>query len=89
MRTNTCWRTLLIKELATNGETIADIVSNTMDDQAMDTTFDGGFGGKEGCEFTVWTNNFVYFPVCYDGAEWVGSAPRNPNGTATRHQGGG
>jgi hypothetical protein len=31
----------------------------------------------------------VYFPACYDGAEWVGSVSRNPDGKATRHQGGG
>lgn len=29
------------------------------------------------------------FPICYDGLEWAGSAPRNPNGGAIRHQGGG
>ena len=71
-----------------NNETWADIVSNTMTDKDMDRPFDDGYGAEEGCEFTVWTENFVYFPACYDGSEWVASVARNPNGNPTRHIGG-
>lgn len=28
----------------------------------------------------------VYFPLCYDGSEWVGRVTRNPDGKATDHQ---
>jgi hypothetical protein len=28
------------------------------------------------------------FPATYEGSEWVGSVPRNPNGKATKHIGG-
>ncbi len=49
---------------------------------------DTGHGGEQGQPFTVWTERRVYFPLCYDGAEWVGSAPRDPCDEALRHQGG-
>jgi len=50
---------------------------------------DQGDGGTEGAPFTLWTAKAVYFPVQYDGAEWVGSASRHPDGVPTQHQGGG
>jgi len=84
----TTWKKELEATLWAVGETLADIESNTMSEKDMNTRFDSGFGGSEGCAFTVWTKNRVYFPVVYDGAEWIGSVPRNPNGEATDHQGG-
>ena len=42
---------------------------------------------KIGDGSTAWTKTRVFFPVCYDGAEWVGSAPRNPSDEVTEHQG--
>jgi len=56
-------------------------------DSALDREFDDGFGGPEGCYFTVWTTGHVYFPVVYDGAESVGCVSRNPDGQATPHVG--
>ena len=50
--------------------------------------FDDGFGGSEGEPFTVWTKNRVYFPMVYDGSEWVGSAPRDPCDEVSKHKGG-
>lgn len=55
----------------------------------LDTEFDDGYGATEGCPFTLWTKDYVYFPICYDGAERCGSAPRNPGNVALEHQGGG
>jgi len=55
---------------------------------ALDVRFDGGFGTSEGPEFTAWTATRVYFPVVYDGAESVGSAPRNPCDEVCSHVGG-
>jgi hypothetical protein len=55
----------------------------------LDDEFCDGFGGEEGCYFTLWTKDHVYFPCCYDGSEWAGSAPRNPCDEAMAHQGGG
>lgn len=67
----------------------ADVEANTMTEEEMAKNFDSGYGGTEGCPFTVWTKSRVYFPICYDGAEWVGSMSRNPDGKPTDHQGGG
>ena len=51
--------------------------------------FDAGYGAEEGVAFTAWSENYVYFPINYDGAEWVGHAPRNPCDIKMEHQGGG
>jgi hypothetical protein len=85
----TTWKDQLLREMEAHGETLADIEANTMSEADMAREFDNGYGGTEGCPFTVWTENYVYFPICYDGAEWVGSVARNPNGVPTDHQGGG
>lgn len=79
------WREALTEEMAIHGETFADIVSNTMTDEQMDKVFDAGFGGVEGVPFTVWTARRVYFPTEYDGAEWVASVSRDPDGKPTTH----
>jgi len=84
----TTWKTLLIDAMASHEETMLDIVSSTMAAEQMDVEFDNGYGIEEGIPFTVWTHNRVYFPICYDGAEWVGSASRAPDGVPTRHMGG-
>lgn len=55
----------------------------------LDHQFADGYGSTEGLPFTLWTVKRVYFPVCYDGSEWVESVPREPNGEATEHVGGG
>jgi hypothetical protein len=54
----------------------------------LDRKFDDSFGGEEGYNFTAWSANYVYFPCCYDGSEWVGAIPRNPCSVAGRHRGG-
>jgi hypothetical protein len=84
-----CWKNMLMKEMELYGETLDDIVYNTMTEDDMNKMFDNGYGGEEGCIFTVWTEKSVYFPICYDGAEWVGRVSRNPDGVPTRHLGGG
>jgi hypothetical protein len=84
-----CWREQIIEAMELRGETFSDIVSITLTDDELDEKFDSGFGSMEGKPFTAWTNNTVYFPLVYDGAEWVGSVSRNPDGKPTEHQGGG
>ena len=83
------WKELIAECMDENGEEIEDIISNTMTEEEMLVEFDDGCGVTEGITFTVWTNNYVYFPVCYDGSEWVGSVARNPDGNRTNHLGGG
>lgn len=79
------WRIYLIQAMEQNGETLDDIVSNTMTDEQMDVKFISDYGSTEGIPFTVWTKNKVYFPVEYDGAESVGCVSRNPDGKPTEH----
>ncbi|WP_050994527.1 hypothetical protein [Sinorhizobium fredii] len=85
---NATWRELITDALQGNEESWSDIVSITLSDAELDVEFDRGHGEVNGKPFTAWTTNYVYFPLCYDGAEWCGSAPRNPNGQALDHQGG-
>lgn len=86
---STCWKELIKEEMKERNETFADLESCTLSDGQLTTQFDNGYGGKEGVPFTAWTAKTVYFPMCYDGAEWVGSVSRHPDGQATKHQGGG
>lgn len=41
--------------------------------------FDDDFGSPEGLSFVIITNDWVYFPSSYDGAEDIERVPRNPN----------
>jgi hypothetical protein len=83
------WKKMIQEEMRSHKESLEDIVSNTMTEEEMNAEFNSGYGGEEGIPFTVWTKKRVYFPICYDGAEWVGSASRKPDGIAMHHQGGG
>lgn len=81
------WKMLLEREMDARGETLADLEANTLTDAEMVKEFNAGHGGTEGIPFTAWSPKTVYFPVCYDGAEWVGSVSRHPDGKPTCHQG--
>lgn len=82
---NTTWRELLLKDMASNMGQCEYECTLSSDD--LDIAFDDGVGCEEGAPFTAWSADYVYFPVVYDGHEWVGSVPRNPNGVSTWHQG--
>lgn len=84
----TNWKERITATLTDCGETWKDVESCTLTDDEMAESFNSGFGGTEGLPFTVWTVKRVYFPICYDGSEWVGSVARNPDGKPTEHQGG-
>lgn len=87
-RDNTTWRTEIDAEMVKHGETLNAMIAVAPADLDFDKEFYAGFGGAEGKPFTLWTANRVYFPVVYDGAEWVGSVPRNPCDEASDHHGG-
>jgi len=87
-RTTSTWRKEITLALKANNEKWGDIIVCTLTTDQCDEEFDGGFGCVEGKAFTVWTARNVYFPICYDGSEWAGSAPRNPSDKETQHQGG-
>ena len=100
----TTWRKLITEEMTKHGDSFDNLAGlalgitekwdyDTDEDivtpGSLDTEFDSGFGSAEGCPFTFWTYTRVYFPVVYDGAEWVGSVPRYPDSNeAAKHFGG-
>ena len=94
------WRKPIENEMKENDESVSEIVCCQMGDQQIagdpgkwvwwDKKFNCGFGGVEGVPFILYTSNYIYFPVCYDGSEWVESVPRHPDDSWTpRHFGGG
>jgi hypothetical protein len=80
---------LIKKELSKQKESFSDIISITLTENELNQEFDDDYGLLEGIPFTAWTTNRVYFPVDFNGAEWVGSVSRNPNGIPTKHIGDG
>ncbi len=82
----TCWKTLILEAFENLGETTADIVASTFKPGEDELMFYPGYA--EGVPFTLWTSKRVYFPVQYDGNEWVDSVPRDPCDEATHHVGG-
>jgi len=82
---STTWRELIAEEMEAWDESWENVVSCTLSDDGLDISFDNGYGIHEGKPFTLWTAERVYFPVEYDGAEWVASVSRNPDGIPTRH----
>ena len=84
----TTWNKMLKEICEKDGEEFANLKVFVEKDGGMDKPFDNGFGGSEGPSFTAWGEKWVYFPIVYDGAEWIGHAPRNPCEIAMDHQGG-
>jgi len=85
---DTTWKIELEKAFKETGDDFGKMQS-TMTEKELNENFSSGYGGSEGCAFTAWGEKFVYFPVVYDGAEWVGYAPRNSCDIKTSHWGGG
>jgi hypothetical protein len=82
------WTQLIEDAFSYNHDTWADVVSSTLSEVEVNEEFDNSFGGTNGRPFTLWTTKRVYFPVMYDGSEWVESVSRNPDGVKTEHVGG-
>lgn len=81
------WETMVLAAREAAKDT-TPVVKCTRSDSEMRREFFSGFGGMRGVPFTVWTEKRVYFPVCYDGSEWVDSVPRDPCDEHTYHVGG-
>ena len=79
------WYTEIKDKAMEHGE---EIIECTLSEEELHRKFDDGYGEEKGSAFTAWSENWVYFPICYDGSEWVGCAPRNPCGKEMEHQGG-
>jgi hypothetical protein len=88
MREKTSWKEMFESKFKETGDSFETLVT-TLTEKQMNEHFHYGYGGTEGYPFTAWSENWVYFPVCYDGSEWIGKVRRNPCDVATDHQGGG
>ena len=86
---STTWRKEIELAMHKVEDSFENMEHSTLTCEELDKPFDDCFGGTHGEPFTLWTKDFVYFPLCYEGAEWAGSAPRWPCDIAMRHQGGG
>jgi hypothetical protein len=86
MATNN-WYRMLKETMERDGEDFDKRIC-TLSEKNLRKEFDDGYGGSEGAPFTAWGEKWVYFPIVYDGSEWVGHAPRNPCDIAMSHQGG-
>lgn len=82
------WRQLIEEEMAEHGDSLADAAWVPHGHGWMDVEFDDDHGPTEGCCFTRWTTDRVYFPAVYDGREWAASVPRNPCDEVVEHVGG-
>jgi hypothetical protein len=83
----TSWHEMLKAKMEADGEVFDERVC-TLDESQLKAVFDAGYGGPEGQAFTAWGKTWVYFPITYDGSEWVGHAPRDPCDISMYHQGG-
>lgn len=81
------WAELLTMAMEEHDESLADIVSTTLTEGQMNRKFHPSMPPREGVPFTAWTERRVYFPVCFDGAEWVESVPRRPGDEAVYVEG--
>lgn len=67
-----------------------DVERYPTEDEFWDKEFDSGYGLNEGVPFYALTKDHVYFPVNYDGSEWISRVPRNPcDDYDPHHKGGG
>jgi len=82
----TTWRKALEEEMRDLSDS-GPVLAVAPDDAAFDVEFDDDYGSPRGPRVLAWTETRVYFPVCYDGAEWLSSAPRNPGDEGQGHVG--
>lgn len=83
----TTWREGLRTAMSAVGD-VGPVVAYAPNETVFDEPFDAGYGSTHGRAVLAWTESHVYFPVEYDGSEWLGSAPRNPTAEGQSHEGG-
>lgn len=82
------WYDMLQEIMKEDGEDFSKKVCTLSNDE-LKINFDSDSGGEKGKPFTAWGLKWVYFPICHDGEEWIGHAPRNPCDIPMNHQGSG
>lgn len=84
----TTWRKLINKAFEENQDSWENVEGCTLSEKELDQGFDNSFGKINGKRFSLWTKEFTYFPVIYEGGVVLGYTPRNPCEMKTPHQGG-
>lgn len=80
------WHDMLKEAFMSTGDDFEKrICTLTKEEELLE--FDDDYGRTNGKRFTAWGENWVYFPVGYDGMEWVDYAPRNPSDYSMLHVG--
>jgi hypothetical protein len=77
-----CWYDLIKAAMEGDGEDFAARVC-TLTEAELREPFPDLWGGCNGRPFTCWGEQWVYFPLDYDGRRFVGHAPRHPSPVAT------
>ena len=62
------WKNLISQVMDHFNESFDDVESCTLNDEELNIEFNDGYGVEKGKQFTIWTKNRVYFPVCYRGS---------------------
>lgn len=83
----TTWRVELARAMR-GAHDEGPILAYAPSEESFDEEFYPGYGAANGPGVLAWTEGWVYFPVEYDGAEWMDSAPRNPQADGQCHVGG-
>lgn len=80
------WFEMLREAMLADGEDFEHRIC-TLDEAELKIEFDDDYGAVAGAAFTAWGAKWVYFPMCYDGSEYIGHAPRYPCDLSMPHQG--
>lgn len=83
----TTWRQALTEAMKEAGD-VSCVVAVAPSEEAFAVDFDDDYGSMpKGPSVLAWTERRVYFPVVYDGSEWLASAPRDPERRGQEHVG--
>lgn len=81
------WRTWADLLVAAAGDDA--IIARAPDDAVVwEQSFYADYGGDEGSPVLAWSEQWVYFPVVYDGQQYFARAPRHPGADGQRAVGG-
>ena len=81
----TSWREHISIQMEHNEDSWDNFVACAPKDIEWDSLFEDRWGLPD--PFTLWTKDWVYFPVCRDSDEWVACVPRNPSEYIRGHVG--
>lgn len=72
------WKELIERQMESSGESFSDIIYCTLSIEELSETFECDYGCENGKPFFAWTEKYIYFPLAYDGYQFVRHVPRSP-----------